>query len=99
MFNRFPVTSIQFVWLILLDDQFKTSTMSSRVGPQRQHWGPIDGDYGVVSIYIIDTVLQYSEYEGDVCMDFEAYFKVHSLVSVHPKSIILGQMTNLNMIF
>ena len=30
----------------------------------------------------------------DVCMDFEAYFKVHSLVSV-----ILGQMTNLNMIF
>ena len=37
----------------------------------------------------------------DVCMDFEAYmyFKVHNLVSVHPKSIILGQITNLNMIF
>ena len=36
----------------------------------------------------------------DVCMDFEpAYFKVHSLVSVPPKSIILGQMANLNMIF
>ena len=35
----------------------------------------------------------------DVCMDFEAYFKVHNLVSVYPKSIILGQMTNLNMIF
>ena len=35
----------------------------------------------------------------DVCMDFEVYFKVHSLVSVHPKNIILGQMTNLNMIF
>ena len=35
----------------------------------------------------------------DVCMDFEAYFKVHNLVSVHPKSIILGQMTNLDMIF
>ena len=32
-------------------------------------------------------------------MDFEAYFKVHSLVSVHAKSIILGQMINLNMIF
>ena len=32
----------------------------------------------------------------DVCMDFEPYFKVHNLVSVHPKSIILGQMTNLN---
>ena len=32
-------------------------------------------------------------------MDFEPYFKVHSLVSVHPKSIILGQTTNLNMIF
>ena len=24
----------------------------------------------------------------DVCMDFEPYFKVHNLVSVHPKSII-----------
>ena len=32
-------------------------------------------------------------------MDFEPYSKVHSLVSVHPKSIILDQMTNLNMIF
>ena len=35
----------------------------------------------------------------DVCMDFEPYFKVHILVSVHPKGIIPGQMTNLNMIF
>ena len=35
----------------------------------------------------------------DVCVDFEPYFKVHNLVSVHPKSIILGQMTNLNMTF
>ena len=35
----------------------------------------------------------------DVCMDFEPYFKVHSLVSVRPKSIMLGQMTNLNTIF
>ena len=35
----------------------------------------------------------------DVCMEFEPCFKVHSLVSVHPKSIILGKMTNLNMIF
>ena len=32
-------------------------------------------------------------------MDFEAYVKVHSLVSVHPKSIIVGQITNLDMIF
>ena len=31
-------------------------------------------------------------------MDFDQYLKVHNLVSVHPKSIILGQMTNLNMI-
>ena len=30
----------------------------------------------------------------DVCMDFEPYFKVHNLVSVQPKSIILSQMTN-----
>ena len=32
-------------------------------------------------------------------MDFEPYFKVHNLVSVDLKSIILGPMTNLNMIF
>ena len=35
----------------------------------------------------------------DVCIDFEPYFKVHNLVSVHPISIILGQMANLNMVF
>ena len=35
----------------------------------------------------------------DACMDFEPCFKVHNLVSVHPKSTILGQMTKLNMIF
>ena len=34
----------------------------------------------------------------DVCIDLDPYLKVHNLVSVHPKSIILGQMTNLNMI-
>ena len=32
-------------------------------------------------------------------MDFEPYFKVHNFVSVYPKNIIRGQMTNLNMIF
>ena len=32
-----------------------------------------------------------------VCMDFVCM--EFNLVSVHPKSIILGQMTNLNMIF
>ena len=32
-------------------------------------------------------------------MDFEPYFKVHNLVSVHPKSTIIGQMINLDMIF
>ena len=35
----------------------------------------------------------------EACMDFEPCFKVHNLVSVHPKSTILGQMTNLNRIF
>ena len=35
----------------------------------------------------------------DVFTDFEPNFKVHSLVSVDPKSIILTQMTNLDMIF
>ena len=32
-------------------------------------------------------------------MDFDPYFKVDNLASVHPKSIVLGQMTNLNVIF
>ena len=35
----------------------------------------------------------------DVCMDFDPYFKVHNLAFVQPKSIILCQITNLNMIF
>ena len=35
----------------------------------------------------------------DACIDFEPYFKIHNLVSVHPKIIILGQMINLDMIF
>ena len=35
----------------------------------------------------------------DICVDFEPYFKVHNLVSIRPKSIILGQMINLDMIF
>ena len=34
-----------------------------------------------------------------VCMDFDPCSKVHNLVYVHPKSTILGQMTNLNMTF
>ena len=34
----------------------------------------------------------------DVCMDFEPYLKVHNLISVPLKSIMLGQITNLNMI-
>ena len=32
-------------------------------------------------------------------MDFEPYFKIQNMVSVKAKSIILGQMTNLNMVF
>ena len=35
----------------------------------------------------------------DVCMDFEQRFKVHNVVSVHAKRIILGQMIDLDMIF
>ena len=35
----------------------------------------------------------------DACVDFEPYFKVHSLVSIHSKSVILGQMANLDMTF
>ena len=40
-----------------------------------------------------------SKLETFVRMDFKPYFKVHNMVSVHPKSIILGQVTNLTMIF
>ena len=32
-------------------------------------------------------------------MNFEPCFKVYNLVSVHPKSIKLGQMTTLSVIF
>ena len=35
----------------------------------------------------------------DVCMDFEPCFKVFNLVSVHPRSIKLGEMTTLKVIF
>ena len=35
----------------------------------------------------------------EVCMDFEPCFKVYNLVSWYPKSMKLGQMTNLNVIF
>ena len=35
----------------------------------------------------------------DVCMDFELNFKVHNFIYIYPKSIKLGQMTNLNIIF
>ena len=36
----------------------------------------------------------------EVCMmDFEPCFKVHNLVSDHPKGMKFGQMTNLNVIF
>ena len=57
---------------------------------------------------ITETIKKFNslyDFEGrclkirDICMDFEPYFKVHNLVSVHPKNIILGQKTNLNMIF
>ena len=50
----------------------------------------------------ITEIIKYSkslyDFEGR-CLNFEPYFKVHNLVSVHPKSVILGQMTNLNMVF
>ena len=35
----------------------------------------------------------------DVYMDFKPYYKVHSLVSVDPKSIILGQITFLPIVY
>ena len=38
-------------------------------------------------------------YRRLICMDFEPYFKIQNLVSVRPKNIILGQMTNVKMVF
>ena len=35
----------------------------------------------------------------DVYMDFQLRFKVYNLVSIRPKSMKLGQITNLNVIF
>ena len=35
----------------------------------------------------------------DVCMDFEPCFKLYNLVSICPKSMKLGQMTKINVIF
>ena len=35
----------------------------------------------------------------DVCMDFEPCFKIYNLVFVHPKSMKLDKMANLNVIF
>ena len=35
----------------------------------------------------------------DVCMDFRLHFKVHNLVSIHSKNIILGQMINIDIVF
>ena len=40
-----------------------------------------------------------SALETLTCMDFEPCFKVYNLVSVHPKSIKRGQLTNLSVIF
>ena len=37
--------------------------------------------------------------EREVCMDFQPCFNVHTLVSVYPNGMKLGQMTNLNVIF
>ena len=34
----------------------------------------------------------------EVYTDFEPCFKVHNMVSVYPKGMKLGQMTNLNVI-
>ena len=50
----------------------------------------------VLRVYMVlgDAVSKFKTFS----MNFEPYFKVHNLVSVHPKSTIISQMTNLNMI-
>ena len=40
-----------------------------------------------------------STLEIDVCMDFEPCFKGYNLIFAHPKSMKLGKMANLKMIF
>ena len=62
-------------------------------------------DFTVVTNWLIKNFKSLYRFGGrclkirDVCIDFELYFKVNNLVPVYPKSIMLGQMTNLNMIF
>ena len=53
-----------------------------------------------VVIKLLESFLRVYMVSGDAVSKYglEPYFKVHNLVSVHPKSIILGQVTNLNMI-
>ena len=52
----------------------------------------------ILAVVLGDAVSKLETFVS-VCMDLEPYFKAHNSVSVHPKSIILGQMTNLNMVF
>ena len=55
---------------------------------------------GITKILRVCTIFEEAVSKiRDVCMDFEPDFKVHNLVSVYPKSIILDQMIQLNMIF
>ena len=56
----------------------------------RGHTGDVRGNFTVTKLINISR---------DYMVFYKPYFKAHNLVSVHPKSIILGQMTNLNMIF
>lgn len=65
-------------------------------------------DLGVTSVFftflvqkkILQALVGRKNRIRDVCgMDFETCFKVHNYVSVYPKSIKLGSLTNLTEIF
>ena len=57
----------------------------------------LNKNYECLQILESITILRTYMVLGDtVCMDFEPCFKVYKLVSVHPKSFKLGQMTTLN---
>ena len=54
----------------------------------------VEEDFTVVTKLIKNLRVYMVLRDGDVFMDFEQYFKVHNMVSVHHESIILDQPTS-----
>ena len=86
---KFSICKIPLCTYYLKEAEMKISIFA--------HFKEYHGNHKKLRVYMVlgDAVSKIR----DICVKFQTYFKVHNLVSVHPKSIILGQMTNLNMIF